>query len=267
MLLVAAWILLPWCQPALAWSEKDCNRDPYGEYRHTLKKCVDAAKVAAQQKQPDGSQPSEAQRYARVREILLKQKVVQYSYFGINSRRDHQVCEARLKDLQAGRGYEPIEPVYVLDDAWQAADPEQSKNNSNAPRLPPNWNRCAYDNKEHFGPKGYPTLALYMDRLRPNPPPYRLYELKPHQRPSPEWQFMVDMTFELAPHFGAFSADSCEEIGHIGSFTDTSQQQSWALTQYQGALAVVGVIDRYTLYIKNLNDYCSWDLSSRPTKK
>lgn len=290
-----AGLLLIFSGMASAWTEKDCKEpERYGKLpfscaqapkitRHLDRctdwrrgaECVDAARLVAQQQQADGQPATEAQRLARLRDILSRQKAVRFNHANIDKKiydaktdAAPALCQARLKDLREGRDYVPIEPVYVLDDEWEAADPARAGSSPDAPRLPAAWNHCAY-NKDEGG--AYMTLWGNLQGAQRVLPPFRLYELSEAQRPGPEWRYMVDMTLNNKHAFAAFSLDDCQETGSISSYdmiyAHLHRQQSWALTRYQGQLLVPSIVDGASLSIDGSNSYCSWTLHSGKSRK
>ncbi len=276
---------------AHAWLEKDCKEpEPYGKlpfscaespkisrqmFRCTgwmhSSECIGAARLVAQQRQPDGKPITEVKRLARVRSILSRQKTIRF-YSAIVDKKSYEaktdtappLCQQRLQDLREGRGYEPIEPVYVLNDEWEAADPAVASQDKDAPRLPAVWNRCAYA-KEKFDSTKFLSLAESAYSRQHLLPPFRLYELSEAQRPSPEWRYTVDMTLNHSQSFIAYSLEGdCQPKNSISStaFTgheDSWRTQSWALTRYRGQLVVPSIIDGQSLWLDDQKgNTCSW---------
>ena len=274
-------LLLATAQAAHAWTAADCNQQPFAVNDYSVKGCERSSRIQEQQNQPDGSPPTEAQRLERVREILRNQKLIELSEVRDRSTPDKKRreaiarCEPRLKDLLEGKGFEPIEPVFILDDVW---------NGDTEVRVPAIWNSCAnaedrtntsvnnnYTREERISRARNPirTIASVTgNRLNRALPPHRLYELNERQRPDPKWRYMIDRSLAdvmgEGQNFEAISFDKCEIVGAISSnpYGFDKRQQSWALTHYGNEVVVARIVDGFGLQLNshNLKQSCTWYL-------
>lgn len=258
-------LLLNLANTAHAWTVEDCRRDPIflNLSELSVDDCVRRARILEQQNLPNGDQPSEAQRLARVKDILARQKVIKPG-----DSEDRQLCARRFNDFVAGKGFEVIEPVFVLDSRWQDNwEPGFPANKGGDPRVPKLWNQCVRpylgSNKKRLD-RSFGTPQMNSSFVVP---PYRLYELNQQQRPSTEWKYLIDFSKNS---FDAVSLDKCEFLrpllvtDYTGLKDVHPPAQAYALTRYKQELIAVSIVDglRFGFYSSDRTGrhHCNWRL-------
>jgi hypothetical protein len=264
----AGLLLLALAGTAQAWTVEDCRRDlaVASMDEVIISHCISTARVLEQLNLPNGAQPSEAQRLARVREILARQKVIKFSFPSNPSRQQRQQCEQRLTDFVAGKDFEVIEPVFVLESRWQFNwEPGRPSNQGGDPRVPAVWSQCVNPDTGDSQERWQRSFSAVKLNAASVVPPYRLYELNKQQRPSAQWEYLIDFSLR---GFDAVSLDKCEYVNGLTVDRRTGipnvppPAQAYALTRYRKELIAASIVDGARLQFSSNLGYgnCAWQL-------